>query len=169
MNDLEKATKEDNHNKATQKHRYLDLLTDYGFKKVFLNHDILIHFLNAFLAKEGIVITELKYQNTEQLGQNIDDRKAVFDMLCKTSTGEYILIELQKARQKYFNDRKLYYSSFLIQKQAKKGRWNYGLQRVFVIGIQNFVTEENDSRYLSTKVFADAEGPKCCPCFNSHN
>jgi hypothetical protein len=49
--------------------------------RVFLNHDILIHFLNAFLAKEGIVITELKYQNTEQLGQKIDDRKAASNTL----------------------------------------------------------------------------------------
>ena len=36
--------------------KYIDLLTDYGFKRVFGNKALLIAFLNALFEEEGKVI-----------------------------------------------------------------------------------------------------------------
>ena len=103
--------------------RYINPYTDFGFKKLFgtpLNKDLLISFLNAlFDGKE--VIEDLTYINSENLGLHIGDRKAIFDVYCQNDKGEKFIIEMQKAEQKYFKDRSVYYASFPIQQQAKSG------------------------------------------------
>jgi hypothetical protein len=49
------------------------------------------------------------------------DRKAILDLYCIGENGERFIVEMQKAKQNFFKDRALYYSSFPIQEQAKKG------------------------------------------------
>ncbi len=140
----------------------LNLMTDFGFKWLFgnaRNKKFLIHFLNSILAKE-LVIQDLEYLPTEHLGRNIHDRIAIFDLLCRASTGEQILIELQKTSQYHFADRTLFYSTFPIQSQAKKGEWNYHLKRVYTIGILNFVFDTADSRVISQKQIMDTKTHK---------
>ena len=51
--------------------RYLNLFTDYGFKKVFgeePNKPLLIDFLNCLLPEEAR-IKDLRYRDTNQLGE----------------------------------------------------------------------------------------------------
>jgi len=43
---------------------------------------------------------------------------------------------LQKANQNYFKDRSVYYSTFPIQQQAKKGKWNFRLNAVYTVSMQ---------------------------------
>ncbi len=62
--------------------------------------------------------------------------------IVKMIKGEKIIIELQKAKQNYFKDRTIYYSTFPIQEQAEKGDWNFNLKSVFCIGILDFSFEE---------------------------
>ena len=53
-----------------QKERYIDLLTDYGFKRVFgteVNKDLLIDFLNQ-LFRGRKVIKDLSYNKNEHVG-----------------------------------------------------------------------------------------------------
>jgi predicted transposase/invertase (TIGR01784 family) len=45
---------------------------------------------------------------------------------------------MQVIEQKHFMDRCLYYATLPIQKQVKKGKWNYELQPLHVISILNF-------------------------------
>jgi predicted transposase/invertase (TIGR01784 family) len=47
-------------------------------------------------------------------------------------------VELQRAKQEHFQDRAAYYSSFLIQDQAKKGKWDFELTPIYFIGILDF-------------------------------
>lgn len=51
---------------------------------------------------------------------------------------------MQKAKQNFFKDRSVYYSSFPIQEQAKKGDWNYQLAAVYMVGILNFTFSEDE-------------------------
>ncbi len=44
-------------------------------------------------------------------------------------------MEIQKAKQNYFKDRSIYYASFPIQEQARKGIWDYQLDAVYTLGI----------------------------------
>ena len=53
------------------------------------------------------------------------------------------IVELQKAKQNYFKDRSVYYSTFPIQEQAQRGDWNYKLSAVYMVGILDFLFKED--------------------------
>jgi predicted transposase/invertase (TIGR01784 family) len=126
--------------------KYINPFTDFGFKKLFgeeLNKDLLMSFLNELLPQHH-QIKELSYSSSEFVGSNEFDRKAVFDIYCTSESGEKFIVEMQKARQNYFKDRSVFYASFPIQEQAVKGDdWNFKLSAVYLIGILDFVFEEN--------------------------
>ncbi len=131
---------------STSKEKYINLFTDFGFKKLFgteFNKPLLIDFLNELISAEAGVITELTYLSTEQVGRSRSDRRAIFDIYCKNEAGEQFIVELQKAKQNYFKDRSVYYSTFPIQQQAEKGEWNFKLNAVYTIGILDFVFDED--------------------------
>ena len=71
------------------------------------------------------------------------DRKAIFDLYCESESGEKFIVEVQKAKQNYFKDRSVYYSTFPIQEQAQKGDWDFKLSAVYTIGILDFVFDED--------------------------
>lgn len=125
--------------------RYVNPLTDFGFKKLFgeePNKDILISFLNEILP-ERHTISDLTYAKNERLGSSEPDRKAIFDLYCISTNGERFIVELQKAKQNYFKDRSVFYSSFPIQEQAQKGNWDFRLEAVYTIGILDFVFDDH--------------------------
>ena len=98
--------------------KYINPFTDFGFKKIFgeeASKPLLIDFLNSLLPESKIV--DLTLKDKERLGKSEGDRKAVYDIYCQNVDGERIIVELQKAKQKYFKDRTIYYSSFPIQEQ----------------------------------------------------
>ena len=136
-----KVTKKGNEPSEMEQARYINPLTDFGFKRIFgteANKDLLIHFLESVLNIDG-GIKELHYDNTEKQGRVEIDRKAVFDLHCTNGKGERIIIEMQNLRQKYFKDRALYYASFPIQEQGEKGKdWNFELKPVYSVNIVNY-------------------------------
>ncbi len=129
--------------------RYVNFYTDFAFKKLFgteINKDLLISFLNALLQGRE-EIKEITYLNTEHLGTQEYDRRAVFDVYCTNEKGEYFLVEMQKGEQQFFKDRSLYYSTFAIREQAPRGEWDYGLKGIYTIGILNFSIFDDDADY----------------------
>lgn len=129
--------------------RYINFYTDFAFKKLFgteINKDLLISFLNALLQGRE-EIKDISYLNTEHLGTQEYDRRAVFDVYCTNEQGEYFLVEMQKGEQQFFKDRSLYYSSFAIREQAPRGNWDYGLKGIYTIGILNFCFHSQDPSY----------------------
>ena len=134
--------------------RYVNFYTDFAFKKLFgteVNKDLLISFLNALLSGEE-EIKDLTYLNTEHLGEHEEERKAVFDVYCVNEKGERFLVEMQKAEQRFFKDRSVYYSTFPIREQGPKGNWNYELKAVYTIGILNFSFDDSDPNYYHHEV-----------------
>ncbi|TAD95869.1 MAG: Rpn family recombination-promoting nuclease/putative transposase [Bacteroidetes bacterium] len=133
------------------KEKFINPFTDFGFKKLFgeeNNKDLLIDFLNELLKNES-PITDLTFLKTENLGATEADRKAIFDLYCQNSKGQKFIVELQKAKQKHFKDRSIYYSSFPIQEQAQKGDWDYELKAVYTVSIMDFKfddLEQNESK-----------------------
>ena len=100
--------------------RYISLLTDFGFKRIFgtaINKDLLICFLNSLFAGKQVV-KDVSYLNTEHVGDVYTDRKAIFDVYCEGENGEKFIVEMQNAYQTYFKDRSLFYSTFPIREQA---------------------------------------------------
>ena len=140
----------------TIRDKYIDPFTDFGFKHIFgkeENKRFLISFLNDLLELEYEIV-DITYRNLEKLGLNIIDRKAIFDVYCTDSKNNNFIVELQRSKQKYFKDRSIYYTSFPIQEQSKRGDWDYRLSRIYFIGILEFEFDnigEEDDKYL-TKV-----------------
>lgn len=77
------------------------------------NKILLIDFLNQILPDKH-QIKDLTYAKNEQLGLNMLDRKAIFDLYCTGESGERFIVALQKAKQNFFKDRSIYYASFPI-------------------------------------------------------
>ena len=129
--------------------RYVNFYTDFAFKKLFgteVNKNLLISFLNALLhGREEI--KDITYLNTEHLGTQEYDRRAVFDVYCTNERGEHFLVEMQKGEQQFFKDRSIYYSTFAIREQAPRGVWDYGLKGIYTIGILNFCFEKDNTDY----------------------
>lgn len=121
--------------------RYISLLTDFGFKRIFCtdpNKELLINFLNSLFDGEE-VIKDVKYLNSENVGDVYTERKAIFDVYCENENGEKFIVEMQNAYQTYFKDRSLFYSTFPIREQAPKGSdWNFCLKKVYVVALLNY-------------------------------
>ena len=125
--------------------RYISLLTDFGFKRIFgtkPNKDLLMNFLNSLF--EGFqVIKDVKYLNSEHVGDVYAERKAIFDVYCENERGEKFIVEMQNAYQRHFKDRSLFYSTFPIREQAPKSAdWNFKLEHVYTVALLNFDLDE---------------------------
>lgn len=147
------------------KAKYVNPFTDFGFKKIFgeeASKPLLIDFLNALLP-ENDQIVDLTFKNNEQLGQADIDRKAIYDIYCENNKGEKFIVELQKAKQNYFKERTVYYSTFPIREQAEKGEWNFNLKAVYCVGVLDFTfddyeTEPEKSEVVHTIKLKDQNG-----------
>ena len=104
------------------KTRFIDPFNDFGFKRLFGQESskaFLIDFLNEVLElPEADVIVEVSFLNSENTAEADQGRSAYFDLYCRCGDGSYVIIELQRARQEFFADRALYYSTWPVQHQA---------------------------------------------------
>ncbi|SDC10332.1 Rpn family recombination-promoting nuclease/putative transposase [Niabella drilacis] len=122
--------------------RYLDPLTDFGFKKIFgseSNKDLLIAFLNELFMGHKI-IRDLVYNPQENSAPAKHYRKTIFDLTCTGAGGETFIIEVQRAGQKFFTDRALFYTASKLYEQGPKGKkdWNFELKEVYLVAIMDF-------------------------------
>jgi predicted transposase/invertase (TIGR01784 family) len=135
--------------------KYIDPLTDFGFKRLFgstPNSDLLIAFLNeVFRGRKHIV--DLVYNKNEHPGETKGEGGAIFDLLCTGKDGEHFIIEVQRGKQEKFKERALFYTSRLISEKAPKGRrseWGYNIAEVYLVALlEDFVLDESpDGEYL---------------------
>ena len=121
--------------------RYISLLTDFGFKRIFgtaMNKDLLICFLNSLFDGKQVV-KDVSYLNPEHVGDVYTDRRAIFDVYCEGENGEKFIVEMQNAYQAYFKDRSLFYSTFPIREQApKENGWDFKINHVYTVALLNF-------------------------------
>ena len=124
---------------------FIHPLTDWGFKKIFGDKELLIDFLNSLLEGERVIV-ELNYLNTERQAELSDGRKTVYDLYCTTDTGEHIIVEMQNRRQEFFKDRALYYMAKSVVDQAMPGvEWKFNLTAVYGVYFVNFLLDKCDT------------------------
>jgi len=134
------------------KTKYINPYTDFGFKRLFGvegNKDLLIDFLNQLLPAKH-QIKDLSFKNTENIPDLPEERKAIYDIHCESLAGERFIVEMQKAKIKYFKDRAVFYITFPIRDQADKGEWNYKLNPIYYIALLDFEYEPRD---VDKKIF----------------
>ena len=102
--------------------RYINLLTDFGFKRIFgtaMNKDLLICFLNS-LFNSRQVVKDVSYLNPEHVGDVYTDRKAIFDVYCEGENGEkFIYVEIAK------------FNKSLIELETLYDKWLYALKNLY--------------------------------------
>ncbi len=142
--------------------KYLNPYTDFGFKKLFGEEgskELLLDFLNQLLPPHH-QIAELSFKNPEKMPGTAKEGKAIFDIYCQNAQGERFIVEMQKAKVKFFKDRSLFYSTFPIKEQAKKGSWDFKLMPVYLIAILDFVYDEKEeaSKFRRDVCLKDQDG-----------
>jgi predicted transposase/invertase (TIGR01784 family) len=154
---MAKKKKKDKEEKTSTPQVFMNIKTDYGFKKIFGNKVLLIAFVNT-LAVLPEPIVDVEYLPVEQLGYTEKNRKAVYDVYVKTSNGQHFIIEMQIAGQAHFADRMLFYAGYSTIGQAPKGKiittdkqgktvekkWNYEIDGVYMITLLDFVMFKED-------------------------
>ena len=163
--------------KNGNKYRYVDPMTDKGFKILFGsegNEDLLINLLNGIIP--GAEIKTLSYRNPEHPGMTEEDDRAIFDVYCEDADGVRFLVEMQNWSQHYFNKRAVYYSTYAIQDQATrekrhqlktlgKENWDYNYAPVYVVCFLSFnmkrtpddLVKIKQDEYLSFYRYIDIE------------
>ena len=130
------------------KARYINPYTDFGFKKLFGEEgsiDLLIDFLNELLPIDHKIVS-LSFKNPEQAGAISAERRAIFDLHCEDEKGQKFIVEMQKAKIKFFKDRAVFYTTFPIREQAEKGEWDFRLTPIYCVAILGFTFDEARDR-----------------------
>ena len=118
--------------------RYVDLMFDKGFKRIFgkeSNKDLLINFLNEILPE--LRIRDLTFINTEQQGLSLESKNSTFDVYCTTDDGTKVVVEVQVKNQHNFAERALYYASLPILDSLNSGD-DYRFPPVYVVALLDF-------------------------------
>lgn len=103
---------------------FVNPFTDLGFKIIFgqpASKELLITLLNELLKGEHH-IENLTFLDKENNSDNIDDAGIIYDLYCLTSTGEYIIVEMQNRFHSNFIDRTLFYMCRAIGRQVENVR-----------------------------------------------
>ena len=120
--------------------RYISLLTDFSFKRIFgtaKNKDLLICFFLNSLFNGKQVVKDVSYLNPEHVGDVYTDRKDIFDVYCEGENGEKFIVEMQNAYQAYFRTAPSSPPSY--PRTGTKGNdWDPGLNHVYTIALLNF-------------------------------
>ena len=119
-------------------HRYVDILSDAGFKAVFgdrRNEDVLKDLLNVLLPSHRKV-SSLEYMTTELPQFSPFSKSVRLDLRCKGDDGTVFIVEAQCYRQKNFFRRCVLYASKAYDYGSERGdRGEYGLAPVYFIGL----------------------------------
>ncbi len=117
--------------------RYVDLMSDVGFKLVFgkvANKELLIEFLNQVITDRRITDVEF-FLDKEKHGMSEKDKSSIFDLYCITDDGSRVIVEVQKRMHDWYIERTLYYSTFPVQEQVSVNCEEYRICPVYVISI----------------------------------
>lgn len=128
-------------------------------------------------------IEDLTFLDKEDHSENIHDKGIVYDLYCRTSTGEYIIVEMQNRWHSHFLDCTLYYvcravgrqmenpsckevrvpdmeeetvSSMLMEEEVPYGV-HYRLPAVYGIFLMNFKEDGLESKFRTDTVISDRD------------
>jgi len=125
--------------------KFINPFTDVGFKRIFgqeISKPVLLTFLNSLLEGERRIV-DLQYLDKEKIGLSDGDRSLLYDILCRTDNGEFIIVEMQNKSQPFFKNRSIYYMSRSIVEQGERGSdWEYDIKAVYLVAFLNFMQRD---------------------------
>lgn len=137
---------------------FIDLLSDFGFKKVFgkenCSEEFLIDFLNELFREDPAFdeIVSIRYKSVEKSPNHVDDKAVRYDLFCETNTGHRFIVEMQKRNKSNFKDRVAYYMSREVVDQGirtnSKESWDFNFVPVVGVFIANFYVKGLDRQLV---------------------
>jgi predicted transposase/invertase (TIGR01784 family) len=122
--------------------KFLDVKTDFAFKKVFGSEgskDILISFLNALVTfPDGEIIEDLTIVDPYQIPLLKGMKDSYVDVKARLSNKTSVIIEMQVLNVEGFEQRILYNAAKSYSSQLVKGKKYYLLNPVIAITITDF-------------------------------
>ena len=148
---------------AVVKQRYVNILTNGGFKAFFgdKNNKLeVIDILNALLP-EHRQVADIDYLPTEHFGQTEENKEFHYDFMCRDSTGASFIVEAQRYKEADWFRRCVSYASRVYDIQNESGG-NYAIPPVYLIGLMGVDVGHHDmeqwrDRYISEYTFREKE------------
>lgn len=95
---------------------FIDIKSDFGFKRCMSDEVTMLSFLNAVLSEDYGRINHLKFENVELERERVEHRGVRFDLRCSLENGDEVLIEMQNYGHRYFKTRANYYLCKMMDK-----------------------------------------------------
>ena len=133
--------------------RFLDVKTDYAFKRVFGSEEsvpLLISFLNAILDYEGEnAIVSLDILDPYLAPKLVGMKDTFVDVKAKLANDKRVIIEMQVLNVEGFEKRVLYNAVKQYSNQLGKGKKYHSLNPVIALTFTNFVMFNEFDKYQS--------------------
>ena len=103
--------------------RYVDILSDAGFKAVFgekRNKDVLIDLLNVVLPERKHIM-DIRYATTELPGFTLENKSVRLDLRCTGDDGTEFIVEVQRYAQENIFRRCILYASQVYSSGTERG------------------------------------------------
>ena len=125
------------------RNKYVNLKSDWGFKHLMGNEPQMRSFINSLLCEDYGVIQSITFENVEVLSEIPDGRGVIFDLLCRTESGDKIVVEMQNYSQLFFKTRANYYLYTVMAQFFNRGdQWSKMKEDIpHIIGI--FILGQN--------------------------
>ena len=120
--------------------------------------------------KDQDLITDVQYENTELIKEELDGKTSRLDVLVFTSSGERINIEIQLVNQHDMPERMLYYWAKLFSSSLEVGQNYTELVPTIMISILNYplFPHETDSFHTIFHLKEDSENFVWSPHLEFH-
>jgi len=141
--------------------RYVDLLSNGGFKAVFgdrNNKDVVISVINMLLPEDKRV-KDIEYAPTEHQGQLESNKEFRYDFMCRGTDNSFFIVEVQSNPEEFWFKRCVSYASRVYDRQNKRGG-EYDVPPVYLIGLMGIDVKHErpelwKDRYVSEYTFRE--------------
>ena len=138
--------------------KFINPFSDIGFKRIFgqeFSKPLLMSFLNSLLVGEKTIV-DITFLDKEQPAIYDEDRSLIYDIYCKTTDDEHIIVEMQNREQPYFKKRSVYYISESISRQGERGaEWKYAIKAVYLVAFLNFSLPDSGEEFRTDVALMD--------------
>ncbi len=133
--------------------KFLDVKTDYAFKKVFgseQSHAILISFLNAMIRfNHGLKISSLEIVDPYNIPMLKGMKDSYVDVKARLEDNSLVIIEMQVLNHQGFEKRVLYNAAKNYSVQLQKSEDYHLLNPVIALNIVDFIMFEDSDKVTS--------------------
>ncbi|MBQ9491187.1 MAG: Rpn family recombination-promoting nuclease/putative transposase, partial [Firmicutes bacterium] len=133
--------------------------SDFVFKNIFSNEEVVTGFLKAILDIPHEEYSKIEFSNTFLNKRRRDGKYSILDLVITTKSGHKIDVEIQRAKLSDFEKRVAYYTSRLVSDQLDNNEQYDKLCRCIVIFIldHDFFTDKPERCFTKLRL-RDEEG-----------